>query len=399
MPSRRQTVIDQRGYIFLFPSLGLPNLNPKGEFHLIRVAIGTEAQAKRLLYDSKVEAPRRYACDRYALFDIVYEGAVWIMPLVAAEKDPSQTEIFTLLVQRIHPQIVPEPGRNRLPDGHAIFTLFQPEGLASFQPPWPPEIAKLAAKTPKIPTEADENAFWEDDEMTKDIMTSENPYKEPAPNTETMEAPGGKLYMTSRAGRRQRKRAEEQEKKKAEPARKTDEQEKKSKEQDKEQTKKKKAPQEREEQPHQGEVQLTKEQIKTIGEQLKKKYEQQQQPKRSNASKETPAPLADWPCPPDDAFDEVWQLEARAQAMQLALYLPEGCSGTPTLGITLRARTSEDAVRFEYAVTYGSEPAQEWQWLPLPKRAWKPGCELRFTNQVRKGLGMKLCTQEELVGE
>lgn len=353
MTCNRQTLVDQRGYIFLFPSLGLPDLDSKGTFHLIRVVIGTEATAKKLLYDNKVEAPRRYAREGYAMFDLLYEGAVWIMPLVAAEKDAKETEVFSLLVQRLHPKIVPDPGRIKTRDGCSFFSLFHPQGLAHFQPPLSPE--KLAAKLASKAIEADEKDFWADEENIKGVMTSEGGVpKTLNPTTEFAEGvTTANVYMKSRAGRRQRKKAEEQPKK------------------------------------DEALVDKARGHIDQAVQELRKRGE----------AKPPPAPLNDWPAPPEDVFNEDWHLEALMQAASLESKTTNAPRvNLNSAGISLRAHTGEDLVFFEYAVTFddtGEIPEDRWRLLP--RRAWKPRYELMSTNQVRRGMGMKTVTQRELL--
>lgn len=148
------TTIDSRGYAFHFPALGLPDpSNRQGEDVLIRVAIGSNKDAMRLLKDKDEthDAPRRYAGDMRDYLDLQYEGAIWILPVVAP-RTKDQAELFTLKVRRVHPSMLRHPHRMRLPDCLTIFFMQPPGGIeATFH--------RKALKTMHA-TEADEAQFW-----------------------------------------------------------------------------------------------------------------------------------------------------------------------------------------------------------------------------------------------
>lgn len=158
------TIVDKRGYLFRFPTLGLPEPGAKGEDVVIRAAIGIKEKALPLLKDDKVEAARRYTGNGTVIFDVQYEGAVWVLPLLVPLKPAPETELFTLRVRRILPSKVPDPHRLKLPNTLGVFYMEHPMGMPSMQIPSSlKDQLKLPEPSNSVPTEADEEQYWDDD--------------------------------------------------------------------------------------------------------------------------------------------------------------------------------------------------------------------------------------------
>lgn len=192
MAPSHQSAVDPRGYIFKLPTLGLPD--PNGQWVHIKVAIGLKHQAAAALQDPNVSAPRRYACDRYALVDLDYEGACFIIPLCLPELPSPATEVFTLRVRRHLAEDLPCDDRIKLPDGLGFFPWMPipEEGISVFAGPASIKRKSSTAATP--PTEADEKAFWENEygELLRDWDAEQSTIAPDAFN-----ASWGKLYTSS----------------------------------------------------------------------------------------------------------------------------------------------------------------------------------------------------------
>lgn len=155
MPS--QTLVDQRGYVFSLPTLGLPD--PAGEWISIGAAIGTKEKAIDFVRRGAFNEPRRYACDREALVVVEFEGAAWILPFCAPQTRTTLTaESFTLKVRRLPLIDASEYSRIKLPDGLALWCATHPKGLSFFEPP--EYLRNKYSTASRPPIEADEQTFW-----------------------------------------------------------------------------------------------------------------------------------------------------------------------------------------------------------------------------------------------
>lgn len=103
MPAAHQAAMDERGYIFVLPSLGL--VDPAGEWVSVKAAITTSAQqrASLALQDPTLNGPSRYHSGEYTIVEAEYEGAVWFLPILqqseaAAAEDP---DVFAVQAQRV----------------------------------------------------------------------------------------------------------------------------------------------------------------------------------------------------------------------------------------------------------------------------------------------------------
>lgn len=150
--------VSEQGYIFVLPSLGLPD--PQGDWVTLKVAFGTRERANQLIkdHDDSVELPRRYMSDRNSLMNLDYEGAMWILPLVAPQKQASEGEVFSVKARRMLSILMPEDYRPRLPKGVGRFEHMGKDKKPGQAPP--DRLAKAKSSVPA--TQADEDAFWAD---------------------------------------------------------------------------------------------------------------------------------------------------------------------------------------------------------------------------------------------
>lgn len=316
MPSSSKSVVDERGYVFCLPTLGMPD--PAGEWVSIKVAMGTKEKAISLLNEGGYDAPRRFACNRYKIVAVDYESAVWILPFCAPEKKAKDTETFTLKVRRLPPADIPGASRLKVPDGLGMWSAFHPGGLNALQLT-KEELRAKNSKASKPPTEADEKAFWSTD--CASLTQDKDKPKTLSPSLFSIK--WAKLSTSAHP----------------------------------------------------------------LG-------------WPSNKSKKDAPRSTGWQHSPAEAFEDAWCTEAMAQAFIEAVQ-----SSTPVSfvgpGIELQAHAetgSNDVIVFEYAFSFGEEapPSRKDQWKRVPTRAWKPGYELKFVNQVRESYGKKPIKENQL---
>lgn len=113
--SSSTTVVDERGFIFKLPHLGLPD--PTGEWVLVKAAIGTKAAAlDRLVNDSSLKAPLREEEDDCEMTAFDFQGALWALPLLKPPASPNAPpQFFSLKVRRMFPDAMEFP-RTKVPD-------------------------------------------------------------------------------------------------------------------------------------------------------------------------------------------------------------------------------------------------------------------------------------------
>lgn len=123
--STRQTLIDERGYVFLFPSLGIPD--PKGEWISLRAAIGTQDVATPILENPDTQAPLRFPTGQEHVIDLEQDGVVWQLPCLKPETIYKDPEIFTVRVRRFPLATAPpNPQRLQAPPGKNSICLIPP---------------------------------------------------------------------------------------------------------------------------------------------------------------------------------------------------------------------------------------------------------------------------------
>lgn len=101
--SSRRTIIDNRGFAFVFPHLGLPD--PAGEWVLLKAAIGFNEEILTPLVNSDIlETPLRHTDGQTSLVAIDFEGALWVLPLLKPRGSPGAApEFFTIKARRQTP--------------------------------------------------------------------------------------------------------------------------------------------------------------------------------------------------------------------------------------------------------------------------------------------------------
>lgn len=113
--SSHTAVMDQRGFIFALPHLGLPE--PEGEWCHLKAAIATTAEALDLLLnDTALQAPLR--CEGEVRFPIEFEGALWLLALPEPQSISATVgapEFFTVKVKRLFPDALEVPRREAPP--------------------------------------------------------------------------------------------------------------------------------------------------------------------------------------------------------------------------------------------------------------------------------------------
>lgn len=126
-------VIDERGYFFALPSLGLPD--PAGEWVTIKGAVGIEQQALPLVLNSSSTTTARMRSPGVddKVMDVEYQGALWLLPLVAPRGKPNDPpEVFNVRVQRFLPSVAPDPARRKLDDNLTWVCLMPTEGMTAY---------------------------------------------------------------------------------------------------------------------------------------------------------------------------------------------------------------------------------------------------------------------------
>lgn len=143
-----QTLIDERGYHFQFPMLGLPDR--AGEWFEARMVIARkDIDDPCYLFAGPMEAPLRYASADCGAMQVESNGTVYIIPLVAPQQPYPATELFSIKVRRERATSMPKT--SSCFNGGEMFFAAHPEGMAGYQP----------KPQPKNPTEADEKVFWQ----------------------------------------------------------------------------------------------------------------------------------------------------------------------------------------------------------------------------------------------
>lgn len=149
MPAKHHTAIDDRGYFFCLPSLGLPD--SAGEWVTIRGAIGPMTALPRIkvkLGSAAAATPLRTPpASGWACKSIDLEGAVWLLPKSEATSAPNShsLELFTVKVWRTPSPSAAPPQKGKTA-GQDILVCLED----SDWPPLPP--ANLNAKQHKAST-------------------------------------------------------------------------------------------------------------------------------------------------------------------------------------------------------------------------------------------------------
>lgn len=157
--SPTSTLVDARGYVFKFPTLGLPDV--AGEWHIIQVGIALKpAATPEFFHDTSAPSlTRRFASEGCSITEVEHRGAVWIVPLVPPQKADPETERFVVKARRERlASMQPKSRRRKVADDVDIFMPANPISDVKVD-----KAAKNAARgsSSKAPTEADETAFWE----------------------------------------------------------------------------------------------------------------------------------------------------------------------------------------------------------------------------------------------
>lgn len=306
--------LDQRGYIFAFPALGLPD--PAGEWVHLKVGIGSKERAIPKLNDGASSAPRRFAGEESKVLDVEYEGAVWLLPLCAPQQAACDTEVFTIKARR-----VPAASFSKcieLPNGLPMWYIKHLEGFAAFHTPSVDKAQPL--QPPKTAREDDEETFWAC--LLSSLLQVKDTSKK-LPADFTIADWPSKLITTSHSA--------------------------------------------------------------SLG-------KKEQKPRRTR--------ILDWRYHPNDALSQAWYLRAMTDSL-----LAAGKKSTRidpfAVGIIMRSTPGEEGtyeILFEYAFTFVEQspvPPDE-QWKRVPLRAWNPGYELKFVNQVREMYGQEPLTEDEV---
>lgn len=127
MHPRPQTVVNERGYAFVLPSLGLPK--PLGELVVVQAAIGPkDLGAPAFFYDASKKDERRYPSEGCNALQVEHERAIWTLPLLPPTKNLPTIETFTLQVRRDSPVMMSVKPRLQVPDNVTMFMTVQPAG-------------------------------------------------------------------------------------------------------------------------------------------------------------------------------------------------------------------------------------------------------------------------------
>lgn len=123
--SLHTTVLDQRGFIFVLPHLGLPDLG--GEWRILKAAVGTKAEALDPLFNDKaLQTPLRHegSPEDTAPIAIELEGALWILCLLkpkSASPTAGPPEFYSVKVKRFFPDALNVPRRQLPSDCDWVF--------------------------------------------------------------------------------------------------------------------------------------------------------------------------------------------------------------------------------------------------------------------------------------
>lgn len=155
--SRPQNFVDERGYAFMLPELGLPN--PSGEWHMIQAAVGPKGLGTpAYFYDASKKDPRRYASPSCGLLEVESEGALWILPIVTPLKTLPAIESFHVKARRVRLDTVPKKERLQFPDNVEAFVVYEEDPAAGETHD---NAAAATSSRAATATEADEDTFWE----------------------------------------------------------------------------------------------------------------------------------------------------------------------------------------------------------------------------------------------
>lgn len=112
MASSSSSSVDDRGFFFVLPQLGLPD--PGGEKVEVKAAIGIKEEVLLPLFQSNInDLPLRAYDDNATLTGLDYRGSAWLFPLVQPPSLPSPPQFFKVLAKRVLPQTLPTQ-RNKL---------------------------------------------------------------------------------------------------------------------------------------------------------------------------------------------------------------------------------------------------------------------------------------------
>lgn len=172
------TLVDTRGYIFKFPTLGLPDV--AGEWHLIQAAITNTDMATPRFFDGPASAAApRYPVHGDGLLSLEHDDAVWIVPLLRPQQAFPETELFTLQARRERLTIMPRKRRPKTVDGGDMFIFPHAARLPGF------DFSRLTEQD-KTPCEADEKAYW--DKNLRGLLTLRFDREEPLPTPRSVVA-------------------------------------------------------------------------------------------------------------------------------------------------------------------------------------------------------------------
>lgn len=341
--SNHHFIIDQRGYVFRFPSLGLPD--PNGEWIIIRAAIGPRDKAFAKVKNDGIEPPMRYPHQNCGMMDIVYENAIWVTPLVAPHQvSGNGTEVFLLKTRRLPLS----PGRygapTRLDDGQEMCHVVHPRGMAEF------EASSRA-------TLSDDQAFWRKTLASLASSTGKEDQSEEEQNEEEGGEGGRKLNADFINGLRVESFAYNH------PA-----------------IAPRLAP------------------AIEAGRGLEGlDYLRATLPSIERLKKEREKELMDWEESPQSAFNQDWYRKTRKDFIVEAKITKTAIDANGP-GFSFRSLPSGEGARFDYTWLPTTDedviPRPE-QWKRVPARAWKPGREFRFTNQARRFWGKEPLTESQ----
>lgn len=127
MPSTTSAAIDERGFLFHLPKLGLSDPAGPPKWARIFVAYGTKAECFAHKDPQPKEAPLRNCSGKTKIFEVEIDGIVWYLPTWLHPTDENAAEVFSLNVQLLPVSAAPPSERAKVPD-HMAFVFMSRMG-------------------------------------------------------------------------------------------------------------------------------------------------------------------------------------------------------------------------------------------------------------------------------
>lgn len=133
MPTQHQHVIDNRGFFFVLPKLGLPD--PGSGWVTVMAAVGVVTNGDRIV--KQLQGPikgleERKPAENCEFLSVDFQGGTWLLPKVAPQSSPSiETEIFAVKVKRSGSGFPQDHTRLKLADDQNVVCIPGPADFSA----------------------------------------------------------------------------------------------------------------------------------------------------------------------------------------------------------------------------------------------------------------------------